>query len=219
MKKQLFALLLLGNLFSLEAKFDDRALLVSNTDDAEWMYMEKVFINNVGAVQGKEWKRVKKYMQTAILGFLGYKWLESHKSDSFTVSDFLNKGTIYLAGTCFTLQEILLPYLQKHLEGQAYTQLLVKFLENWDTNKHYTPAELHGSFVELAHILETEGEEAIAEVSSKVISTMQFVTKRYFVDRYINELDPKEPAPSLKYDKSASKLLSEALKAAKALLK
>lgn len=218
MKKQLFALLLLGNIFSLEAKFDTRTLLNNNMEDTEWMYMEKVFINDISGAKRGQWKRVQKYIQTAILSFLGYKWIESHKNETFSVSDFLNKGTLYLAGTCFTAQEIMLPYLQKHLEGQASTNHLVKFLNDWDTNKEYTPLELHAQFEELVTILNTQGKEEIAKVASSVISTMEFVVKRYFEHRFMNNLDPREQAPSLKYEKSASKLLTEALKSAKSLI-
>lgn len=221
MKKKMLTFVAICTGISTLAKFDDR-LLFQGTEDAQWLYVEKVFINDIVSKQKSEFKKIQKTMQAAMLLFFGYKWYEAQaevESDkgtnkNFGLSDILNKGTFFLTGSLVTASQLVLPYLQKHIEAKGFGQSLVTFLQNWETNKELTPVEFHAGFETLVYVFATKGKEEIIKAAIPIIGTMQFLIKRHFASRFLNDLDPRSPLAPLKYEKAVTDIFSNAISTA-----
>jgi|GEM_PF-5408285 len=67
---------------------------------------------------------------------------------------------------------------EKYVEKQACLQVLTKFLQEWETNKVYTPEAYHPLFDHFARIYTQKGAAPFIPYASEVVHGLQFIIKR-----------------------------------------
>lgn len=108
---------------------------------------------------------------------------------------------------------------QQIINSAAAATVLTNFLQDWDINKEYTPANLHPFFNELVKIYEMYDEDILNCCALDIVSGLQFIIKR--TELKVSEVYKKE------FENNASgstifdtpKFLSEMLKHTKEIIK